>query len=155
MRPLPAPVHVLAAAVVAAITLSACGGGSSTDVLEENLAAQTQALEALRSRVGDLSDRVDLVGAEDGTGLGEVADQLEDLLARLAELEATVADRLASDEDATSTVAVRLGQFQEQLDEVVASVRQLTSLVTDVQTGLDRLRADLEEHVEDPFAHQR
>lgn len=140
--------------MVAAVTLSACAGASSTDVLEENLAAQTQALEALRSRVGDLSDRVDLVG-EDGAGLGDVADQLEDLLARLAELETTVADRLASDEDATSAVAVQLGQFQEQLDEAVASVRQLTALVTDVQTGLDKLRAAFEEHLEDPFAHQR
>lgn len=144
------PVCVL---VVLALGLSACGGDSgSTEVIEQNLDAQEAALEALRGRVSDLASEVDsTTSAEPDTRIDDVTTQLDELVTRLEDVEATVAEQ--GDEDVTATVAAEIGKFSEEIEGLVASVRDLTTVVNQVRTDVDRLETAFEEHADDPFAH--
>ncbi len=146
----------LALAVVLSLGAAACGGGDGGSArLEENLEAQRAALDALRTRVSQLADEVGQVTARDpATGLGELTDQLEGLTTRLEDVETSVADA-AGDEDVTAVVAAEIGQFSEQIDELVASVRDLTTVVNQVRGDVEDLQRRFDEHRSDPFAHNR
>lgn len=154
MRRLSRP--ALALAVVLSLGTAACGGGDGgTARLEENLEAQRAALDALRTRVGDLADEVGQVTSLDPmTGLSDLTAQLEDLTSRLEQVETSVAET-AGDEDVTAVVAAEVGKFGEQVDELVASLRDLTTVVNQVRSDVDALEARFEEHADDPFAHNR
>lgn len=145
------PVCVL---VVLALGLTACGGSDPTDVIEQNLDAQEAALEALRGRVSDLASEVgSATSAEPDTRIDDVTTQLAELVTRLEDIETTVAEQ--GDEDVTAVVAAEIGQFSEQIEGLVASVRDLTTVVNQVRTDVDRLEAAFEDHADDPFAHNR
>ncbi len=141
--------------VVLALALTACGGGSdSTEVIEQNLDAQEAALEALRGRVSDLASEVgSATSVEPDTQIDDITTQLDELVTRLEDVEATVAEQ--GDEDVTATVAAEIGKFSEEIEGLVASVRDLTTVVNQVRTDVDRLEAAFEEHAGDPFAHNR
>lgn len=141
--------------LVLALGLTACGGGSdSTEVIEQNLDAQEAALEALRGRVSDLASEVGAAGsAQPDTQIDDITTQLDDLVTRLEDIETTVAEQ--GDEDVTAVVAAEIGKFSEQIEGLVASVRDLTTVVNQVRTDVDRLEAAFEEHADDPFAHNR
>ena len=147
---------VLALAVALSLGTAACGGGEgSTARLEENLEAQRAALDALQTRVSELADEVGEVAARDPmTGLGDLTDQLEGLTTRLEDVESSVSDA-AGDEDVTAVVAAEVGRFSEQLDELVASVRDLTTVVNGVRGDVEELERRFDEHRSDPFAHDR
>lgn len=141
--------------VVLALALTACGGGSdSTEVIEQNLDAQEAALEALRGRVSDLASEVGSTSsAPPDTQIDDITAQLDDLVTRLEDVESSVAEQ--GDEDVTATVAAEIGKFSEEIEGLVASVRDLTTVVNQVRTDVDRLEAAFEEHADDPFAHGR
>lgn len=88
------------------------------------------------------------------SGLGELTDQLEGLTTRLEDVETSVADA-AGDEDVTAVVAAEVGRFSEQIDELVASVRDLTSVVNGLRGDVEDLERRFDEHRRDPFAHNR
>ena len=150
------PRLVLPVLAATALALSACGGdGGSTDQLEQNLAAQQEAIDALRTRVTDLTDEVRQVSAIDtDTGLSDLTGQLEDLTTRLETVETSVAEQ-GNQEDVTAVVAAEVGKFSEQIDELVASVRDLTTVVSQVQSDLDALQQQFDDHRGDPFGHNR
>lgn len=140
-----------------AVLLAGCGGGgsASTDQLAQNLDAQQDAIDALRTRVGDLSEEVGQVTSLDPmTGLSDLTEQLESLTTRLEGVEASVAEQ-AGQEDVTAVVAAEVGKFSEQIDELVASLRDLTTVVNQVRSDVDDLERRFEEHADDPFAHNR
>ena len=147
------PVLSVLAALV--LGLTACGGGGGdTAALEENLDAQQEALDALRERVSSLSDEVGQVTSLDPmTGLSDLTEQLEGLTTRLEEVETSVAE--TAQEDVTAVVAAEVGKFSEQIDELVASLRDLTTVVNQVRSDVDDLEARFEDHANDPFAHNR
>ena len=152
MRRNPRPVLSVLAAL--ALALTACGGGGDTAALEQNLEAQQEALNALRERVSNLSDEVGQVTSTDPmTGLSDLTEQLEGLTTRLEQVETSVEE--AGQEDVTAVVAAEVGKFSEQIDELVASLRDLTTVVNQVRTDVDDLEARFEEHADDPFAHNR
>lgn len=140
---------------VMALGLSACGGGGdSTEVLQQNLEAQEAALEALQRRVTDLASDVRASPAADpGPQIEDVTTRLDELVTRLEEIESTVAEQAG--EDVTATVAAEIGKFSEEIEGLVASVRDLTTVVNQVRTDVDRLESSFEEHRDDPFAHNR
>lgn len=140
---------------VSALGLSACGdGGGSTEVLEQNLEAQDAALQALQSRVTDLASEIRSAPPTDpGPQVEDVATRLDELVTRLEEIESTVAEQ--ADEDVTATVAAEIGKFSEEIEGLVASLRDLTTVVNQVRTDVDRLEATFKEHADDPFAHNR
>lgn len=147
---------------VSALGLSACGGdGESTEVLRQNLEAQDAALQALQGRVSDLASEVRATSTpvtedepeDTGPQVEEVATRLDELVTRLEEVESTVAEQAG--EDVTATVAAELGKFREEIEGLVASVRDLTTVVNQVRTDVDELETTLEEHGDDPFAHDR
>lgn len=150
------PRLVLPVLAVAVLGLAACGGeGGSTDQLEQNLAAQQEAIDALRTRVTDLTDEVRQVSAIDPeTGLSDLTGQLEDLTTRLETVETSVAEQ-GNQEDVTAVVAAEVGKFSEQIDELVASVRDLTTVVSQVQSDVDELQQRFDDHRGDPFGHNR
>ena len=61
----------------------------------------------------------------------------------------------ADDEDVTAVVAAEVGKFSEQIDELVASIRDLTTQVSGLRTDVDALEQRFEDHANDPFAHNR
>lgn len=154
MRRLSRP--ALALAVVLSLGAAACGGGDGGSArLEENLEAQRAALDALRTRVSTLADEVGEVTSLDSmSGVGDLTDQLEALTTRLEEVEGSVAAS-AEDEDVTAVVAAEVGKFSEQIDELVTSIRELTTVVQQVRGDVDSLEERLEEHRSEPFAHNR
>lgn len=134
-------------ATLCAVALVACSSPDpDIQVLEENLAAQEQALDALRTRVTDLVSDLGSVRATDPmTGLAQVADRLEDVIDRLADLESDLAQQIQDGDEAAAATAT---QFQE----LTAELSQLRSMVEDVsdQTGslqaeVGQLRAEVEE----------
>lgn len=140
---------------VPALGLSACGGGGeSTEVLQQNLEAQEAALEALQRRVTDLASEVRSGQSTDpGPQVEDVTNRLDELVTRLEEVESTVAEQ--GGEDVTATVAAEIGKFSEEIEGLVASVRDLTTVVNQIRTDVDRLEASFEEHGDDPVAHNR
>lgn len=146
------------AALVAglALVLPACGGGGTdTAQLEDNLAAQRAAIDALQERMVELSDEVKQVTSRDpAAGLGELTDRLDSMTSRLEEVEAGLADQ-ADDEDVTATVAAQIGQFGEEVEELVGSVRDLTTVVSQLRRDLDELEARFDQHAGDPVGHGR
>lgn len=151
-----APTRSLAAVAAGlALTLSACGGGDgSTAQLEDNLAAQRAAIDALQERMSELSDEVGEVTSRDPrSGLDEITERLDGMTTRLEEVETGLADQ--ADEDVTATVAAQLGQFGEQVEELVGSVRDLTTVVSQLRRDLDALEARFGQHAGDPFGHGR
>lgn len=147
---------VLPVLVVLVLGLAGCGGGGeSTTVLKDNVDAQREALDALRTRVTKLSEEVGQVTSLDPmTGLTDLTEQLEALTTRLEEVETSVAEQ-ANQEDVTAVVAAEIGKFSEQIDELVGSLRDLTTVVNQVRDDVDRLERRFEEHRDDPFAHNR
>ncbi len=155
---MPADPRLKFAAVLAvsALGLSACGGdGESTEVLEQNLEAQDAALQALQGRVTDLASEVRSAPTttDPGPQVEDVTTRLDDLVTRLEQVESTVAEQ--ADEDVTATVAAEIGKFSEEIEGLVASVRDLTTVVNQVRTDVDRLEATFEDHADDPVAHNR
>ncbi len=152
------PVSLAVWALTAALALgtAACGGGDgSTARVEENLDAQRAAIDALQARMSELSDEVGEVTSLDPmTGLSDLTEQLDGLTTRLEDVESTIAAS-ADDEDVTAVVAAEVGKFSEQIDELVASVRDLTTMVNGLRGDLDALESRFEEHANDPFAHNR
>lgn len=138
-----------------AMGLTACGdGGDSTEVLQQNLEAQEAALEALQRRVTDLASDVRSSPSTDpGPQIEDVTTRLDELVTRLEEVESTVAEQAG--EDVTATVAAEIGKFSEEIEGLVASVRDLTTVVNQVRTDVDRLEATFEDHADDPVAHNR
>lgn len=142
-----------------ALALTACSGGGGTDTLQANLDAQNQALEALRGRVTDLTDRVDEFRTVDvGAAVTELSDQVEGMLARMETLEGDltqVAEDARSGEDLEASVATDIGALQEQVGELTASLQSLTASLAAVRDSVDALQRDFEQHADDPFAHNR
>lgn len=142
---------------VSALGLSACGGdGESTEVLEQNLEAQDAALQALQGRVTDLASEIrsaPTTPTDPEPQVEDVTTRLDELVTRLEQVESTVAEQ--ADEDVTATVAAEIGKFSEEIEGLVASVRDLTTVVNQVRTDVDRLEATFEDHADDPVAHNR
>ena len=104
---------------------------------------------------GSFADEVRQVSAIDPeTGLSDLTGQLEDLTTRLETVETSVAEQ-GNQEDVTAVVAAEVGKFSEQIDELVASVRDLTTVVSQVQSDLDELQQRFDDHRGDPFGHNR
>jgi ubiquinone biosynthesis protein UbiJ len=146
---------VLPVLATLSLGLAACGGGEgpSTAVLEDNLEAQADAVDALRTRVAELSDEVrEVTSLDPMTGLSDLTDRLDELATRMEEVESTVAEQ-GGQEDVTAVVAAEVGKFGEQVDELVADVRDLTTVVQQVRDQLEGLETRFQEHADDPFAH--
>lgn len=155
-RAMPARSRSLAAlAAGLALLLSACGGGDGdTAQLEDNLAAQRAAIDALQERMAELTDEVGQVTSRDPlSGVNELTERLDEMTTRLEDVETGLAEQ--ADEDVTATVAAEIGKFGEQVEELVASVRDLTTVVAQLRRDLDDLEARFEQHADDPFGHGR
>lgn len=134
-------------ATLCAVVLMACGGADRDfQVLEENLAAQEQALDALRSRVTDLVDDLDSVRATDPmTGLSQVADRLEAIVSRLAELESDLAQQIRDGDAAAAATATRFRELTAELNQLRAMVEDVSDQTGSLRAEVGQLRAEVDQ----------
>jgi len=136
-----------AVATLCAVALVACGGSDQDiQVLEENLAAQEQALDALRSRVTDLVNDMGSVRSTDPmTGLSQVSDRLEGVLDRLADLEADLAQQIRDGDDTAAATATQLQELTTELSQLRSMVEDLSDQTGSLRAEVDQLRSEVQE----------
>jgi chromosome segregation ATPase len=135
------------AAILCAVALVACSGSDrDVQVLEENLAAQEQALDALRSRVSSLANDVGSVRATDPmTGLSQVADRLEDVIDRLAALESDLSQQIRDSDEAAAATATQFQELTTELGQVRSMVEDLSDQTGSLRAEVDQLRREVQE----------
>jgi chromosome segregation ATPase len=138
-------------AALCAVVLVACAGADRDfEVLEENLAAQEQALDALRTRVTDLVNDLGSVRATDPmTGLSQVADRLEGVIDRLADLESDLAQQVRDGDEAAAAAATQFQELTAELNQLRSMVQDLSDQTGSLRAEVDQLRREVEQLRED------
>lgn len=144
--------RIVLAALLAAL-LAACSGGGgddATQVLQDNLEAQEQALQALRTRVSELADQVETVQATDPmTGISNAADRLDALQERLGSVEEDLTTQIGEADDTAAATSAQLQELTEELSGLRGDVEELAGNLDQSLADLRQRIADLEQQVED------
>lgn len=134
---LPLPV---VGALVAVLSLSACGGDSA-DVqrLQEDLSVQAKAQSSLRERIQELEGII--VAAEDsgvsaGQALTDLEDRLEGMGQELAQLRIDLDEARTAREDADAEHGASISSLDQRILTLEETVAEFESLI-------ERLRRDL------------
>lgn len=157
MRP---PGHLPSLLLAAAITLAGCSQGADGDTLaqvQDDLEAQAESQQSLRSRIDDLEQT--LGGLQGGEGeaaeqVSSLREQLSSIQEQLASLEESVPalrERLDADEVALEDVAAELragvATLDERLGGVESSLEELRSLAQRTGEDLALLEQRFEAHL--------
>ncbi len=124
-----------------ALTLSACGGGSDVDLgpVREAIDALDTAQGDLRSRMSDIEQSLNVIGASDGDddAASSILEQLATLETSLEELR-TELTQLGIDREAGDT------ELRDLVAEVEATLNGVSTTLSTLRNELAELREDHE-----------